>query len=59
MLRHGQTVANAMGYLSGSLDTPLTSLGQISPIAYEKSPFFRRGGIVIGNRVSCSDHTCY
>jgi len=28
MLRHGQTVANAMGYLSGSLDTPLTSLGR-------------------------------
>lgn len=36
MLRHGQTVANAMGYLSGSLDTPLTSLGRQQAAALPK-----------------------
>ncbi len=36
MLRHGQTVANAMGYLSGSLDTSLTSLGRQQAAALPK-----------------------
>jgi len=33
MIRHGQTVANAAGIASGSVDTPLTDLGRTQAIA--------------------------
>ncbi|HNQ92328.1 MAG TPA: histidine phosphatase family protein [Alphaproteobacteria bacterium] len=37
LLRHGETVANAEGYASGSLDTPLTEKGREQAVLTQKT----------------------
>lgn len=56
-MRHGETTANASGYLAGETDVPLSEKGKQQAIEAAKDPIFKSINVIIASTLSRTQET--